>query len=68
MGDANVLVFPNLTAANIVTHALMQLSEVKIGVSSLMGIKKPVMILGRSTPLETVTNLIIMAAMEANAE
>ncbi|MCX6706823.1 MAG: phosphate acyltransferase, partial [Candidatus Woesearchaeota archaeon] len=68
MGDANVLVFPNLTAANIAVHLLIQLSDVKIGVSSLVGIRKPVMILGRSTPVETVTNLIIMAAMEANSE
>ncbi|MBD3313220.1 phosphate acetyltransferase [Candidatus Woesearchaeota archaeon] len=65
-GDANVLVFPNLTAANITAHLLGQLSDMKMEMSSLMGIRKPVMILGRSTPPETVTNLIIMAAMEAN--
>ncbi|MBU0536586.1 MAG: phosphate acetyltransferase [Nanoarchaeota archaeon] len=66
MGDANVLVFPNLTAGNITLHLLSQLSDMKIDLSALVGIRKPVMILGRSTPLETVINLIIMAAFEAN--
>ena len=66
-GDANVLVFPNLTASNIACHLLGQLSDMKMEMSSLMGIRKPVMILGRSSPLETITNLIIMAAFEANA-
>ncbi len=67
-GDANVLVFPNLTVANIVCHLLMQLSESKLGMGMLMGIRKPVIILGRSTPLETVENLIINCAMKANVE
>ncbi len=67
-GDANVLVFPNLTAANITMHLLTQLSDLKIDLTMMMGIRKPVAILGRSTPQETVTNLIITAAMEANSE
>lgn len=67
-GDANVLVFPNLTVANIVCHLLIQLSESKLGMGMLMGIRKPVIILGRSTPLETVENLIINCAMKANVE
>lgn len=67
-GDANVLVFPNLTAANLVCHLLGQLAGMTIGLGILMGIRKPVIILGRSTPLETVENLIVCCAMEANEE
>lgn len=68
MGDANVLIFPNLTASNIACHLLMQLSDIKVGIAVLSGIRKPVVILGRSTPQDMVTNLVITAAMEANSE
>ncbi len=67
-GDANVLVFPNLTAANIVCHLLGQLSNATIGMAMLVGCRKPVAILGRSAPLATVENLIISCAMKANNE
>ncbi|PIN86575.1 phosphate acetyltransferase [Candidatus Woesearchaeota archaeon CG10_big_fil_rev_8_21_14_0_10_44_13] len=68
MGDANVLIFPNLVASNIACHLIMKLSESVFGITLLAGIRKPVMILGRSTPQDLVTNLVITAAMEANSE
>ena len=66
-GDANVLIFPNLMASNILTHALMRFSDVTFYFTILKGMKKSVGILGRSTPMEVVRNIIISVAMEANS-
>lgn len=67
-GDANTLVFPNLTAANIFAHGLGQFSDMTIDFSMLEGLQKPVGIVGRSTPVKTVRNIIVSCAMEVNAE
>jgi phosphate acetyltransferase len=67
-GDANVLVFPNLTAANIFCHLMMQLSDMTIGLSSGQGLRMPVAILGRSNSAESIENLIISCAMKVNAD
>ncbi len=66
-GDANVLVFPNLTAANIFCHLMMQLCDMGIGLSAGVGLRKPVAVLGRSNSAESIENLIISCAMKANA-
>jgi phosphate acetyltransferase len=65
-GDANVIVFPNLTASNIFIHGMMQFSDMKFDFSMIKGMEKPVCILGRSTPLELVRNMYVVCAMEAN--
>ena len=67
-GDANVLVFPDLNSGNIFAHSMGQFSELKMIFSMLPGLKKPVGILGRSTPTEFVVNMIYAVAMEANVE
>ncbi len=67
-GDANTLVMPNLEAANIFGHAILQFSDLKVLFTVLEGLVKPVAILGRSTPLETVRNMIVSCAMQANRE
>ena len=67
-GDANVLVFPNLTAANLTCHLLIQLSEMKMQLSMGMGLRKPVIILGRSNTAEGIETLITCCAMKANAD
>jgi len=65
-GDANVIVFPNLNAANIFAHGMMCLSDIKFEFTLTKGLEKPVGILGRSTPLEVVRNMYLACAMEAN--
>jgi phosphate acetyltransferase len=64
-GDANVLVCPNLLAANITCHTLLQLSDVEILYSFIMGMKKPIAIYGRSSPMKTIKNLTVACAMQA---
>ncbi|MBI2665885.1 phosphate acetyltransferase, partial [Candidatus Woesearchaeota archaeon] len=67
-GEANVIIFPNLVSANIFCHGMMQFSEMVFEFTMLKGMQKPVAILGRSTPLETVRNIILSCAMEVNAK
>ena len=64
-GDANVLIFPNLTASNIFAHALLQLTDVKMIFTMLMGMQKPVIVLGRSTPAEVKRNMMLGCIVEA---
>jgi phosphate acetyltransferase len=66
-GKCNTLIFPNLIGSNILSHGLLQLSEVKFEMSFLVGMRKPIVILGRSTPVDAVHNMILAAAMAANA-
>jgi phosphate acetyltransferase len=66
-GDANTLIFPNLTSANIFAHAMLQFSDMDMQFTILKGLMKPVGILGRSTPVDTVRNIIVSCAMQVNA-
>jgi len=65
-GDANVLIFPNLTAGNIFSHGMLQFSNLDFLFTILRGMEKPVGILGRSMSLDIVRNMILVCAMEAN--
>jgi phosphate acetyltransferase len=65
-GDANVIIFPDLTSGNILSHGLMQFSYVKFMFSVLKGMEKPVSALGRTIPLETLRNMMVVCAMRAN--
>ena len=65
-GDANILIMPNLTAGNILLHALMQQSDSELAYGFALGTIKPVTILGRSTPLETVKGSLKANMMECN--
>ncbi len=67
-GDANVLIFPNLTAANIFGHAMLQFSDLDFAFTVLKGMAKPTSILGRSTPLEMVKLIFLGCAMQANTK
>lgn len=64
-GDANVLVFPDLTSANIFLHSMGQFAGMSFGFTMLKGLQKPVSLVGRSTPKETVRNVIVSLAMES---
>jgi len=67
-GAANTLIFPNLMASNIFCHAMLQFSDMKILFALLVGLRKPVAILGRSTSAETVKNMIVCLGMQVNTE
>lgn len=66
-GEANVLIFPNLTAANIFAHSMLQFGEMKLFFTILEGLAKPVAIFGRSTDAETKRNMIVGCAMQVNS-
>lgn len=63
-GEANVLVFPNLTTANLVCHLLGQLSECDMVGTVLKGLEKPVSILGRSATPKMIEEHIACCAMQ----
>lgn len=67
-GDANTLIFPNLTASNIFAHGIMQFSDMKLEFAILKGLAKPVGILGRSVPVSVIRNMIVSCAMLVNAK
>ncbi|TKJ17803.1 phosphate acetyltransferase [Candidatus Woesearchaeota archaeon B3_Woes] len=66
-GEANTLIFPNLMAANIFAHGLGQFSDMSFYFTVLKGLVKPVVILGRTMPLESVRNMIVSCAMQVNS-
>lgn len=65
-GEANILIFPNLMASNIFAHSMMQFSDMTLDLTIIEGLQKPVAILGRSTPVESIRNMIIGCAMQVN--
>jgi phosphate acetyltransferase len=67
-GQANTLIFPDLMSANCTVHSLLQFSDMEIIYSFLVGIRKPVVIYGRSSPSETIKKLTIVCAMQANSK
>lgn len=67
-GDANILVFPDLNSGNVFGHSMFQFSDIELMFTIATGLRKPVGILGRSTPTDFVINLIYAVAMEANVE
>ena len=63
--SANVLIFPDLTSANIAYKLLVQLGgAVAIG-PILLGIKKPVYLLGPGSTVSDIVNITAMAVVEA---
>lgn len=64
-GDANILILPNLTAANILMHALLQVSRLKFEFTLVCGTTKPVGIIGRSSNVEATENVLVSCAMRA---
>ena len=67
-GEANTLIFPNLTAANIAAHLLGQFAGMQFTTAVLSGLQKPVAILGRSTPTSAVRNMVAGLAMQVNSK
>ena len=65
-GDADVLLFPDIHAGNLVYKALVHCAEVQNG-CILTGTKAPVILTSRSDTFETKLNSIALAAVVAEA-
>ncbi|MBU0979318.1 MAG: phosphate acetyltransferase [Nanoarchaeota archaeon] len=65
-GEANVLIFPDITVGNVLVHALVQVTDYKFYGSFPVGLAKPVMNGGRSFDAEQIYDLITACAMQVN--
>ncbi|MET4578370.1 NADP-dependent malic enzyme [Ottowia thiooxydans] len=69
IGDANLLVMPNLDAANIAYNLLKVAAGGNIAIGPmLLGAAKPVHILTPSTTVRRIVNMTALAVADANAE
>lgn len=66
VGDADILLFPDIHAGNLVYKCLVHTAEVKNG-CILTGTKAPVILTSRSDSFETKVNSIALAAVVAEA-
>ncbi|MCR4716037.1 MAG: phosphate butyryltransferase [Lachnospiraceae bacterium] len=64
VGDADIMLFPDIDAGNITYKTLVHCAEVKNG-NVLTGTKKPVILTSRSDDMETKLNSITLAAIIA---
>lgn len=64
-GSANVLIFPNLSAANISQKILASLSDVMCTGPILVGVSKPVNVMQRSCDTDDVINMVYLTAHDA---
>lgn len=62
---ANVLIFPNLSAANIAYNLLTQVAEMDIIGPLLLGMKKPVHILQLGASVRQIVDMVGIAAIDA---
>jgi malate dehydrogenase (oxaloacetate-decarboxylating)(NADP+) len=67
-GDANVLVFPDLNAANICYKLMSKMGEAEVIGPILVGMNKPVHILDRSADVNDVVSMAAICADEALAK
>jgi malate dehydrogenase (oxaloacetate-decarboxylating)(NADP+) len=67
-GQANLLVFPNIDAANIAYNLLKTAAGGNIAIGPvLLGAKKPVHILTASTTVRRIVNMTALTVADANA-
>ncbi len=64
VGDADVLLFPDIHAGNLVYKTIVRFTKFKVG-DILMGTKAPVVLTSRSDTFETKINSIAVAAVVA---
>lgn len=63
---ANVLIFPDLASGNIAYKLLQRLANAEVIGPILMGLKKPIHVLQRSSSVQDIVNMATIAAAEAN--
>jgi len=67
-GDANLLVFPNIDAANIAYNLLKVAAGGNIAIGPvLLGAAKPVHIVTASTTVRRIVNMTALTVADANA-
>ena len=64
-GDANVLVFPNLDAANAAYKLLWRLGNAEVIGPILQGISRPVHVLQRGVDVNDIVNMAAIAVLDA---
>ncbi len=64
-GDANVLIFPNLSAGNIAYKLFERLTDAKVIGPILMGMKKSVHVLQRGASVDEIVNIAAIAVVDA---
>jgi len=64
-GDANVLIFPDLTSANIAYKLLHRLGGAEVVGPILVGARKPVHILHQASEVQDIVNLTAIAVADA---
>jgi malate dehydrogenase (oxaloacetate-decarboxylating)(NADP+) len=64
-GPANILIFPNLSAANVAYKLLAQLGGAEVIGPILLGMAQPVHILQRGSTAQDVVNLATIASVDA---
>ena len=65
-GDADILLFPDIHAGNLVYKAIVHMADMKNG-NILTGTKAPVILTSRSDNCETKVNSIALAAVVAES-
>ena len=64
-GSANVLIFPNLSAANISYKLLERLTDATVIGPILMGMSKPIHVLQRDSTVQDIINMSAIAVVDA---
>jgi len=65
---ANVLIFPNLSAANIAYNLLKEAGELEYIGPILLGLKKPVHVLQLGSTVREIVNMVSIAVVEAQSK